>query len=864
MARYRGDPTDDSYAVDIGTVRLSSLPEITSPASSCPSVPGLTLGSFVSQRCPISKASPQIRVLDLQKSRHFDDPLVGKLEVVSLDQSSASPFTALSYAWGASQSVPGETIDLGIGQLPITTNCADALRQIRQLPGSTEIWVDSICIDQSSVAERCHQVALMGDVYSKAGKVYIWLGQDTPGIRRALKWIEFAASFLYLPLDSDALAGAYQRTKFELKLIRPVMTLKLLRDQLKRDALLRSYRQTDLEELLRLPWFSRIWTFQEVVLASDAVILCGNATLSWSVFTRGFRCLEFLFTDTRSLLENTQEIDGEMIMLRQRSTGTTRTIRGQEEVFERKCTGARPDFDSRPCGYLALQRVIFFWMRADRKGLRRNNSPEVEGESTILRHQTPYINMWNRHVEAGGRFWVRLAAVLFPVGVGLLVALLLPFLFYGRQAYGMSAVIIGALASFMMLCSILFCVMTSKSFSFHPERSSTDLGMNRPKQRVSDQLISAVITTLCYRQATEPKDMSYGLYGALRSFGVELAALDYSKPKSQIYYELCLDMLTFRASAINILMYVNQVQPGQTSIDTGTEKSPTWVPDWSRLEPKQFVALGTSGIPECYSSTKQGTTPFFKLSRDKKAIFVSGHWKGDIAFCMGGLQVIADEPPRFLTKSDPMHTSIQAFSGWVGALRRLVFAKFQVIRLREGRCRCAFDQWSGQCNCGPRGAVEHPAAAAYAFLKQRGRPKKPDHDFLRFRKVYDIFAQEKQDGGPASREMTTQAAQDILNSLLGDDLLGFFVEIINGQARNDSRWFITSDGYLGCGTASVMLGDRLALVGGVAAPMVLRPLDSEMANWFHSPYMAVCSAYVLGWMYGEVFDRDQVRIIRIL
>lgn len=142
--------------------------------------------------------------------------------------------------------------------------------------------------------------------------------------------------------------------------------------------------------------------------------------------------------------------------------------------------------------------------------------------------------------------------------------------------------------------------------------------------------------------------------------------------------------------------------------------------------------------------------------------------------------------------------------------------------------------------------------------------KATDRDLLRFKKLYDIFAQEDQDEKLRPSEMTLQAAQDILNSLHKEDLLDFFVEIMNGQANNDSKWFITSDGYLGCGTDSVMPGDRLALVAGVAVPMALRPLDSAKPNWFDTQYMAVCSTYVLGWMYGEVFKREQVRTIHII
>jgi hypothetical protein len=37
------------------------------------------------------------------------------------------------------------------------------------------VWVDSICIDQSNKTERNHQVQMMGEIYSHAKMVYVWL-----------------------------------------------------------------------------------------------------------------------------------------------------------------------------------------------------------------------------------------------------------------------------------------------------------------------------------------------------------------------------------------------------------------------------------------------------------------------------------------------------------------------------------------------------------------------------------------------------------------------------------------------------------------------------------------------------------------
>lgn len=40
------------------------------------------------------------------------------------------------------------------------------------------MWADAVCINQKDLEERSHQVALMGDIYSGAGEIFIWLGNS--------------------------------------------------------------------------------------------------------------------------------------------------------------------------------------------------------------------------------------------------------------------------------------------------------------------------------------------------------------------------------------------------------------------------------------------------------------------------------------------------------------------------------------------------------------------------------------------------------------------------------------------------------------------------------------------------------------
>lgn len=125
--------------------------------------------------------SKSIRLLELDKPSKVNagndsHPLTGALRVVSLQDFPS--FTALSYVWG-DYSIPDDTILCNNVALRITTNCRDALLQLRKRDEPVVIWVDSICVNQSDDAEKSNQISLMQDIYTWANTVYIWLGTGT-------------------------------------------------------------------------------------------------------------------------------------------------------------------------------------------------------------------------------------------------------------------------------------------------------------------------------------------------------------------------------------------------------------------------------------------------------------------------------------------------------------------------------------------------------------------------------------------------------------------------------------------------------------------------------------------------------------
>ncbi|KXJ85436.1 heterokaryon incompatibility, partial [Microdochium bolleyi] len=124
-----------------------------------------------------------------------DSPLYGDLVVRDLAKTSS--YVALSYVWGQSDPQNPRSIYIrkigspgdGIGQISITENGHQALWHIRKKFGPTYIWIDAICINQGDLAERSHQVQWMGDIYSSAQRVYVFLGVGDLGTDRAMQYL---------------------------------------------------------------------------------------------------------------------------------------------------------------------------------------------------------------------------------------------------------------------------------------------------------------------------------------------------------------------------------------------------------------------------------------------------------------------------------------------------------------------------------------------------------------------------------------------------------------------------------------------------------------------------------------------------
>src|SRR5690242_14544378 len=104
---------------------------------------------------PLDPARQQVRLLRVIKNS--SKPIECTLEVFDLDR--ALQYTALSYRWGSANT--DYTISVNGQSLRASENLFYFLETYRRDEKDQYLWIDQICIAQTNVKERNHQVGLM-------------------------------------------------------------------------------------------------------------------------------------------------------------------------------------------------------------------------------------------------------------------------------------------------------------------------------------------------------------------------------------------------------------------------------------------------------------------------------------------------------------------------------------------------------------------------------------------------------------------------------------------------------------------------------------------------------------------------------
>lgn len=116
-------------------------------------------------------------MLRLWKFRRQEDVKELHVTLALFSEAERPKYVALSYAWGES-SEPKQAVVVNNCYLYVTRSLFDFLMclQTDDVCCETWYWSDQISMNQEDLAERDHQVGLMGDIFSNAQTVFAWLG----------------------------------------------------------------------------------------------------------------------------------------------------------------------------------------------------------------------------------------------------------------------------------------------------------------------------------------------------------------------------------------------------------------------------------------------------------------------------------------------------------------------------------------------------------------------------------------------------------------------------------------------------------------------------------------------------------------
>ena len=139
---------------------------------------------------PLDQERPSIRLIQLKPQLSPD----GYIQCKMFHADTKATYKCLSYTWGDQESIWPLLIN---GQMfRVRQNLFDFLQVARKKTRRIKsIWIDALCIDQANTFERNHQVQHMGEIYSHAKEVVVWLEDRNSWLRLEFQFLQAKSLF---------------------------------------------------------------------------------------------------------------------------------------------------------------------------------------------------------------------------------------------------------------------------------------------------------------------------------------------------------------------------------------------------------------------------------------------------------------------------------------------------------------------------------------------------------------------------------------------------------------------------------------------------------------------------------------------
>jgi len=790
-----------------------------------------TAGQFYGT-VPVLSRHGTIRLLDIDPSGDVRAPLSGQIRTARLADKPS--FGALSYVWGE-WSTPAPTILCRPHNfyLGITSNCDGALRSIRKMFGGVTIWVDSICINQDSDAEKEEQIPLMGDIYAQAEAVYVWLGEGSSETIADVESLKRVAR-LKARLPFNAFIGKSKNIFISLRCLwrtwkdipceptedifvcephisiyelTPFATLVRIRTQV-------SHSQTQIaldrtRQLLDKRWIRRAWTFQEIVIASNPVIICGESCLAWE--------------DIVSVIYFPISVNAEG--------------RSEQPALPRPWSrNASSERATR-----SWRSVIDLWVAFPTRGFWDDTTSNKHRPRISFQDYAKSAISWGRGIG-----WVvnLIPRVLMLTFTGMIWG----FVFRAGSPFGIIVLALG-----------VFFVVLFWRFSRRIGRSARYIITGAEHCWVTQQAargtlpphhalaINSIRVALLERECRNPRDRSFSLSAILTKLGARTRKPDYALPVRVILTALMQDLLSFEPFALIMLLDAG----GLGRCD------PSWVPNWGEKfrSPSAWLTSGYSlgSCPSCVSQTER---PF--ICFDGSHLILSGRLVSP---------VVSRTPPFSQSELPPTHSGLLEISRcvilWIysaqqyaknipldfppyrdegeyltAALRGRVLSRNTFYENNDLGDILIRTNRQGQ-NDTPlqrrlRSFVEKLGNWANEYLLPHDKPGDPkEYQYMR-----TLCCLTRTMAAP--NDLAVSRCMD--RAYKDESIRDHFLSASLALAKEGRCLFVLENGFVGSGPPNIRLGDQVFCLSGVPTPMVLRRVPSV------NSYQVVGASLVHGLM----------------
>lgn len=360
-----------------------------------------------------------------------------------------------------------------------------------------------------------------------------------------------------------------------------------------------------------------------------------------------------------------------------------------------------------------------------------------------------------------------------------------------------------------------------------------------------DPLVFHILVNAREKKATNPKDKVFALYGLFQEMGVPIPAPDYSKPVEDVYREATRATITYDNN-----LYMLYHAPS----DRRRQDLASWVPD--------FAEQGFSEGDPRYGFLRSRFTasalapPKWSFSDNGKALKVVGKVIDTIIFRAealpnldGMVQALQESGPNsmrseFLELNHLCFTVLKSWlevSQWADypptpgtkdskeALQRTLVMD-NPRNNADAAANGAFDQWYELMNLDDLSALER-------VLRANGQGHTIPQDPIRRKAFLETLVQ---------RSSPAECTHYALN---GPAYRFHSLALAFSQKKT---FFYTENQYFGTAPdplpTSIQDGDRIALVGGLEMPLIVRLVEGG--------YRLVTHAYVHGIMSGEAWPKS--------